>query len=77
MSKAKALQQAKIEFLNTADPARTHPFYWGNFYLVGDAKPVKLNSNKSIYWVVIGITILGLGLLLYNRKKKQQTKQAA
>jgi len=58
MSKPKALQQAKLSYLKTVDPARSNPFYWGNFYLVGDPTPIELDTNTNWYW------ILGSGLLL-------------
>ncbi len=58
MNKAKALQQAKLQYLHTAKKNRTHPFYWGGFYLVGDSAPIQFKSNSLLYW------ILGLAFLL-------------
>ncbi|NAS31031.1 CHAT domain-containing protein [Flavobacteriaceae bacterium R38] len=71
MSKPKALQQAKLEYLKTADPARSNPFYWGNFYIVGDPKPISLDSNFSYwYWILGAIALIGIGGSLWYRKRR-------
>ncbi|WP_034230541.1 CHAT domain-containing protein, partial [Aquimarina pacifica] len=44
MNKAMALQQAKIQYIATADFYRTAPFYWGGFYLVGDSTPIDFGT---------------------------------
>lgn len=59
MNKAKALQQAKLQYLATANINRTQPFYWGGFYLVGDTTPIPFENNTTWYWG-IGIAILGI-----------------
>ncbi len=71
MNKAKALQQAKLQYLNTANINRLDPFYWGSFYLVGDATPMYFENNTKVYWS-IGLGILGVVLLtvFWYRKKK-------
>ncbi|WP_082994970.1 CHAT domain-containing protein [Aquimarina megaterium] len=72
MHKAKALQQAKIQYLNTAHINRTDPFYWGGFYLVGDSSPIPFKDNTMLYWVMgLGVLILlCIGVLWYQRKRK-------
>ncbi len=70
MNKSKALQQAKLQYLNTANINRTHPFYWGGFYLVGDAAPIQFDDYTYWYWI-LGILIVMLvlgGLFIYRRK---------
>lgn len=57
MNKGKALQQAKLQYLTTADINRTDPFYWGGFYLVGNPDPMHFVDNTFIY------CIFGLGIL--------------
>ncbi|WP_158597745.1 tetratricopeptide repeat protein [Aquimarina sp. AD10] len=75
MNKPKALQQAKLQYLNTANINRVDPFYWGAFYLVGDIDPIQFNDNHLRYWI-IGLVIIGilllLGILAYKHKLKQQ-----
>ncbi len=70
MNKAKALQQAKLQYLNTADINRTHPFYWGGFYLVGDSAPIAFGNHNLLYWVSgLGILALLLLIIFWYRKK--------
>ncbi len=73
MSKGKALQQAKLQYLNTADVHRTAPFYWAGFYLVGDSAPMHFGTNTWMYWA-IGLGILGILTLLglWYRKRNQE-----
>ncbi len=70
MNKAKALQQAKLQYLNTANINRVHPFYWGGFYLVGDSAPITFSDNNQLYWVlgILMLIVLLGSLFLYRRK---------
>jgi membrane protein DedA with SNARE-associated domain len=70
----KALQQAKLHYLTTANINRTDPFYWGGFYLVGNAAPMHFNDHTQLYWV-LGLCVVGVVLLvvfLYRRRIKNQ-----
>ncbi|WP_271782625.1 CHAT domain-containing protein [Aquimarina algiphila] len=70
MHKGKALQQAKLQYLKTADRYHKDPFYWGGFYLVGDSAPIQFRNTDSWYWI-LGLGVLGMilmGLFLYKRK---------
>ncbi|WP_299182839.1 CHAT domain-containing protein [uncultured Aquimarina sp.] len=74
MSKAEALQQAKLLYLKNANINRIHPFYWGGFYVLGDTAPIKFNSYYSWYCYMIIVSILILFILGYFwYKKKNQT----
>ncbi len=70
MNKSKALQQAKLQYLKTANVNRVHPFYWGGFYLVGDSAPIAFSDNSQLYWVlgILMLTVLLGSLFLYRRK---------
>ncbi|WP_298547314.1 CHAT domain-containing protein [uncultured Aquimarina sp.] len=70
MNKAKALQQAKLQYLNTSDLNRTQPFYWGGFYLVGDTTAIQFQDNNYIYWLIgFGILAVIILSLFWYRKK--------
>ncbi len=69
MSKAKALQQAKLQYLTTADINRLDPFYWGAFYLIGDAAPIPFGNNTLLYWIIVVVLLLSLGGLFWYRKR--------
>lgn len=55
-----ALQQAKIEYLNSARGRMLHPKYWAGLVIMGDVSPVQLSSpsNLLLYIVSIGILIV-------------------
>ncbi|MEW7289738.1 CHAT domain-containing protein [Aquimarina sp. 2304DJ70-9] len=74
MNKAKALQQAKLQYLKTADINRTHPFYWGGFYLVGDAAAIPFSDYTWWYWV-LGLVLFGILFLamFWFRKRKHDS----
>lgn len=80
MPKAKALQRAKLHFLE-AQPRYLHPRYWSPFLVVGhpDAIPALQNSDANYLWYVAGaIGLLLLAALLFwlwkKRKPVKQTK---
>ncbi len=62
--KNKALQNAKLKYLETAPKAQKHPFYWGAFVQFGNIEPVEFSGGMGwkYYWIGLG---LGLILLLY------------
>lgn len=62
MSKNKALQKAKIQFLENSDVFETAPFYWGSFYLIGDIDPINIEASSTNYLFVFSILI---GVLIF------------
>ena len=66
--KDKALRAAKLGFLQSASPEKKHPFYWSSFKLSGDRMPLKKPFPKPLVWIVLGF--VGIGVLLYARRKK-------
>jgi len=72
-SKDIALQEAKLQFLNTATPETLHPFYWSSFRLTGNTESLVRNS-KLKYWLGGGIAAVFL-FLIYARMR--QVKKAA
>jgi CHAT domain-containing protein/Tfp pilus assembly protein PilF len=67
-----ALQQAKIDYLETNDIEERYknPAYWAHLILIGDYRPV-INSgyNRTIFWVAAALLILISFLVI--RKKNQ------
>ncbi len=72
MNKAKALQQAKLNFIKTTDFEQVAPFYWGNFYLLGTADPIDIDQplGINIYWIVLVFIIIILALIFVYYKKR-------
>ena len=57
-AKSAALRQAKLDYLATADPLTTHPYFWAGLVLSGDDAPLQRRSIAYWWW------ILGIGIAL-------------
>jgi len=65
-SKSKALQKAKLAYLNTVqEPELKHPYYWAGFIVIGNNEP--LSSSFNWYWI-IAIGLLLVILVVFRRK---------
>ncbi len=62
MSKPKALQKAKLSYINSVDGIMAHPAFWSPFIQLGDSKPVYLR-NKN-FWQPYCLEGLGFMLIL-------------
>lgn len=74
MTKPEALQQAKIEYLQTNDELMNNPYYWAGFdYYGNDSKFVKppnlINSKKIMIFLTAAIVVVAILLFLKNRLK--------
>ncbi|MEO1055114.1 MAG: CHAT domain-containing protein, partial [Bacteroidota bacterium] len=65
LTKDEALRQAKLEFLETTEELRTHPFFWGSFVLLGDASEIDLNDGPNLYLIIGSILLLAIGIILF------------
>jgi CHAT domain-containing protein len=62
LPKDQALQQAKLNFLqSTDDPLQAHPHFWLSFIVTGDVAPVNFGGN---YQVLIGSSFVIIFLLI-------------
>ncbi len=70
LQKDEALQKAKIEYLETANKTKLHPYYWAAFIPFGDMEAMDLTSNWFSNPIVpIGLIIgLFVVFLYYNKK---------
>ncbi|PHS67489.1 MAG: hypothetical protein COB12_03425 [Flavobacterium sp.] len=70
-SKNKALQLAKLDYLNTVDDeVLRHPYYWAGFIISGNTSPIN-TPNYYIIWLILGVFLIALvGFVIYNRKLK-------
>lgn len=70
-SKSKALQLAKIKYLNEHQYSEVLPYYWASFTLTGSTEPVELSESyfQGIPLLII-ITAISLVLLLIYKKRK-------
>ncbi len=73
MNKAKALRKAKLDFIKTADFEQVAPFYWGSFYLLGNADPINIDQplTFNIYWGLAFVLIVLVIVFLYYKKRSR------
>ena len=68
-AKDKALQQAKLDYIATAEGRTIHPQYWAGLVLIGDAAPIELSSSFNfLYWTLAAIAIL-IAIIIFRKKK--------
>lgn len=76
MSKQKALRQAKLDYLNQADPLTAHPFFWANLVVVGDMSSI--DQGHSYGYLILIIAGLGLiSLMVYQYFSAKSSKLSA
>jgi len=70
LSKAKALQKAKIDYIQTAHPNVNHPQLWANLILIGntDALVSKGFASSWVMWGMVAVFLL-IGFLLYKKNR--------
>ena len=72
-AKDKALQQAKLDYIATAEGRTIAPHYWAGLVLIGDTKPIDLQSSSNIlYWFLAALSIILIILMI--KKNKKATK---
>lgn len=75
LAKDKALQQAKLTYIENAYGRTLHPHYWAGLVLIGDAAPINLKSDISVFvLVIVVILLLSAILFLYNMRRKSRKK---
>lgn len=71
-TKDEALQNAKIDYLNNSDGSAAHPYFWSNFVLLGDAKPIQYlkPASSGIWgWVFLGVAVATVGVVILLRRR--------
>lgn len=71
LEKDDAMRKAKLDFLLNAEIAKTNPYFWGAFVVMGDVSPV--NINQLVFWSLtnwILFTLLGIFLIAVTVKNQ-------
>lgn len=58
MAKDEALRQAKLSYLENADPVKSHPYYWAGFVFSGNPEPLEFNDNYDMIWWLLAVVFL-------------------
>ena len=77
--KDQALQQAKLAYLQDASVQKMHPFFWGNFVLIGDTAPIKVSPTNLPLWVyalsgTVILLVLIIMLYIYQRRPTEKSQ---
>jgi len=64
-----ALRTAKLNYLKSASPTYTNPYYWAAYEVMGDKSPVE-RGVRRIYFLGIGVLLLLGGILYFGVLKK-------
>lgn len=67
LSQEEALRQAKLSYLEAADPLRAHPYFWAGLVLQGGMEEPK--SGFGWWWGLGIVLVFGLGYFLLRRLK--------
>ena len=70
-SKDEALREAKLRFLENADPLHAHPYFWAGYILIGDQS--SLYTPGWIWWSLAGALVLvvaGVGVTVVLRRRR-------
>jgi CHAT domain-containing protein len=57
---SKALKQAKLDFIQSADPIVSHPHYWAGMVYSGDSGSIHFENKRALnpFWLIAGTLIL-------------------
>lgn len=70
LPKHKALQKAKLEYLESSTGVGGHPFFWSPYILLGNTQPTQaLRSGGYAIWIAIGAAVVVLGAALALRRR--------
>jgi CHAT domain-containing protein len=71
-TKETALRNAKLNFLETAEPIHQHPYFWSGFVIIGDNEAVF--KPRAVKFLLIGLLfiIAIFGILYKNRLSRKK-----
>ncbi|RRG24471.1 CHAT domain-containing protein [Ancylomarina euxinus] len=69
-----ALQQAKLEYLDTADALKSHPYFWSGYVAIGDTESLFRFSMIHKILMFLGLTLLFGGIyFIWQRSTSKKT----
>ncbi|RLD64675.1 MAG: hypothetical protein DRI84_08440 [Bacteroidetes bacterium] len=69
-SKSKALQLAKIKYLESADPLKSHPYFWAAYIQIGNNKPINPEHSSQALMYYLSLLILSLVVFTFRKQLK-------
>ncbi len=68
-AKDKALQQAKLDYITTAEGRTIHPQYWAGLILLGDATSLDLTSSSKMFYWILALSAFLIAFSIFYKKK--------
>jgi hypothetical protein len=65
-----AMRLAKLEYLKTASPAFTNPYYWAAYEVLGDTTPIATRKSGVAIVLIIGVMIISGFMIIYLRRRR-------
>ncbi|MFK7783073.1 CHAT domain-containing protein [Psychroserpens sp.] len=69
--KDKALQNAKLDYLATAEGRTLAPQYWAGLVLIGDTTPIDLKTSSNLVFWMLGFIILLLLVIIQIKRRRK------
>lgn len=70
--KDEALRQAKLKYLETADPLKSHPYFWSGYVTMGDVEPLyDFDIMNNLVYFGFGGAVLLL-LIVFRRRIRRR-----
>ena len=66
-----SLRQSKLNYLNNADPLRSHPFFWAGFVSIGQDQQLYHNGLNKRYYLFSLLLLIPLVVFVYFRIRKK------
>ncbi len=64
-----ALQESKLSYLANSDGIHSHPYYWANYVLSGNTKPIEQKMPKGFFNILLALAMLSVVILfIYDRR---------
>lgn len=72
LDKDESLRQAKLKYLETADPLKSHPYFWSGYVTMGDVQPLyDFDLKNNLVYMGLGGLVL-LVLVVFRRRIKRK-----
>ncbi len=69
INKSKALQKAKLKYLEEQPKAKQHPYYWAAFVHLGDLSPIQSSGSSDMkFWLFLLGAVFILGFFMLKRR---------
>ena len=77
LSKDRALQQAKVDYLSKADSYNIHPNFWAAQVLTGNLEPIQLKPSRrpQILFISLALLVVLGGVILFKRRQSKSLRR--